>query len=122
MLGKSIVTLAVEKSPDGQINLNLSTGVEEETAVTSKAVANIGKVNTVHLALEMDFISKKGRCAYSTDGQEWTGIGEQFPLMWDWRTGTFQGQQYALFCYNPEPSSRYLDVDSFRFIDLQLKK
>jgi hypothetical protein len=37
--------------------------------------------------------------------------------MYDWRTGTFQGQQYAVFCYNPASSSGCLDVDGVRFID-----
>ena len=65
----------------------------------------------------MDFTTNKGRCAYSLDGRKWTAIGEAFPLMYDWRTGTFQGQQYAVFCYNPASSSGCLDVDGVRFID-----
>ena len=40
--------------------------------------------------------------------------------MFDWRTGTIQGEQYALFCYNPKPSEGYVDVDSVRFEKVQL--
>ena len=36
-----------------------------------------------------------------------------FPLAFDWRTGTFQGEQYGLFCYNPTGGEGRLDVDSF---------
>jgi hypothetical protein len=64
----------------------------------------------------MDFDTSKGGCGYSLDGENWTAIGEEFPLMWDWRTGTFQGQQYAIFCYNPRPSDGYVDIDSVRFV------
>jgi beta-xylosidase len=116
MLGKSLVTLAVERTTVGQVKLTLSTGVQSGVAVTSKASADIGMADVLQLALAMDYTNATGRCGYSLDGKSWTAIGEEFPLMWDWRTGTFQGQQYAVFCYNPQSSNGYVDVDSIRFV------
>lgn len=65
------------------------------------------------LRTDMDFDTKLGRVAYSLDNAKWTDVGGSFPLAFDWRTGTFQGQQIALSCYNPAPTGGYLDVDSF---------
>ncbi|WP_165234139.1 family 43 glycosylhydrolase [Aquisphaera insulae] len=115
MIGKSLVTLAVDRSPEGRSRLVLSSGVESGAPVGPKASADLGKIDVIHLALKMDFGRAKGRCGYSLDGRDFTAIGEEFPLMWDWRTGTFQGQQYAVFCYAPKASPGYLDVDSLRF-------
>jgi beta-xylosidase len=121
MLGKSLVTLAVQRSADGQARLIFSTGVESNSPLTEKASVELGNATVVHLALQMDFTTNKGRCAYSVDGETFTPIGDEFRLMWDWRTGTFQGQQYAVFCYNPQSSTGYVDVDSIRFTPLPLK-
>jgi beta-xylosidase len=115
MIGKALVTLAVRRTEDGQAKLVFSTGVEHGAAISPKGSADIGKADVVHLALRMDFKSNKGRCGYSLDGKNFTAIGDAFPLMWDWRTGTFQGQQYAVFCYNPNPGAGYLDVDGIHF-------
>ncbi|MAT69902.1 MAG: hypothetical protein CMJ58_10300 [Planctomycetaceae bacterium] len=115
MLGKSLATVAVERAANGQSALVLSTGVQSASPVEPTATATIGDATIVHLALQMDFTANSGRCGYSLDGETWTAVGEAFPLMWDWRTGTFQGEQYAVFCYNAEPSDGYVDVDSVRF-------
>ena len=58
----------------------------------------------------MDFIQSKGTVLYSADGRNWTQLGGQFNIAYDWVTGTFQGEQFALFCYNPQPGAGYLDV------------
>lgn len=121
MLGRTLVTLAIDRSADGQAKLMLCTG-DAAAPLPAKASAEIGKTQVVYLSLEMDFITSKGRCGYSLDGETWTSIGEAFPLKWDWRTGTFQGQQFAVFCYNPKPSSGYLDVDSIRFVPVKMNR
>ena len=51
-----------------------------------------------------------GEVAYSVDGKQWQGMGGSFKLGYDWRTGTFQGQQFALFCYNPKPGAGELEA------------
>jgi beta-xylosidase len=68
------------------------------------------------LALDLDFTSDSGRASYSLDGRGWTPLGDSFPLAFAWRTGTFQGEQFALSCFNPSPSTGYLDVDSFTLL------
>lgn len=71
---------------------------------------------TLYLRTDMDFLKRKGTCYYSVDGQDWKNLGGEFGLAFDWRGGTFQGQQFALFAYNPKPESTgYADVDWFHF-------
>ena len=70
------------------------------------------------LRLEMDFVSAKGRLSWQgSDG--WQPLGDAFDLIYDWRTGTFQGPQYALFCFNTtkDGAAGHVDVDWFRFSD-----
>ena len=122
MLGKSLATLAVRRSADGRAALTFSSGVEHGAEIAPKASAEIGRAQVVHLALRMDFTLGKGRCGYSLDGKAFTAIGGEFPLLFDWRTGTFQGEQYAVFCYSPKPGAGYLDIDSIRFEKPQLKE
>jgi beta-xylosidase len=70
----------------------------------------------VHLRTDMDFVANQAEVAYSLDGEAWRPLGGRFPLGYDWRSGTFQGQQFALFCYNPHPGPGYLDIDSFKLL------
>jgi beta-xylosidase len=65
------------------------------------------------LRTDMDFVTNEARTAYSLDGRHWKELGGPFPLAYDWRTGTFQGEQFAISCFNPAPGGGYLDVDSF---------
>ncbi|MBB5714365.1 family 43 glycosylhydrolase [Sphingomonas aerophila] len=65
------------------------------------------------LRVDTDFGRSTGQVAYSSDGARWAAVGGAFPLRFDWRTGTFQGQQFALSCYNPGASGGHLDIDSF---------
>jgi len=62
----------------------------------------------------MDFVKSKGTVLYSSDGHIWTPLGGQLNIAYDWLTGTFQGEQYAIFCYNPQPGAGFVDVDWFR--------
>jgi len=65
------------------------------------------------LSVTMDFTTDKSALSYSLDGKAWTDIPGDFPLAFDWRTGTFQGEQFGLFCYNPKGGEGRLDIDSF---------
>ena len=73
---------------------------------------------TLWLRADMDFETKQGRVGYSLDNRVWRDVDAAFPLAFDWRTGTFQGQQIAISCYNPAPTGGYLDVDSFTLAPL----
>jgi len=68
----------------------------------------------IFLRLTMDFTTSKSTALYSVDGRAWTPLGGQVNIAYDWLTGTFQGEQYAIFCYSPQPSTGFVDVDWFR--------
>lgn len=67
----------------------------------------------IMLRADLDFESHKGTCFYSVDGINWKKTGGEFDLEFDWRTGTFQGEQFAIFCYNSRAGDGFVDVDSF---------
>ena len=72
---------------------------------------------TLYLRTDLDFQTNQGNCSYSVDGTNWTSLGGYFPLEFDIVYGTFQGEKYAVFCFNPYTASSpgYVDVDSFTF-------
>lgn len=96
-------TLAMEVTQDGV------TGPVTKVRTTTP----LPQGDALWLRTDMDFTTDRGRLAYSSDGRRWTGLGGDFPLAFAWRTGTFQGEQLALFCYAPTPSRGWLDVDRF---------
>lgn len=118
MLGKGLATLAVRRLAGGEAQLVLSTGSATANSgpMTEQATAALGAANTVYLLLRMDFQQNLGQTAFSVDGTNWNTIGNSFPLIWDWATGTFQGEQYAVFNYNAASSNGYVDVDRFSFV------
>ncbi len=65
------------------------------------------------LRTDMDFPAKTAALSYSVDGRRFTPLGGTVPLVFDWQTGTFQGVQFALSCYNPAGKGGWLDVDRF---------
>jgi hypothetical protein len=89
-------------------------GTDTNLATTTVATAPFTRT-TIYLRTEMDFIKNAGTLLYSSDDETWTQLGGQFNLAYDWATGTFQGEQYAIFCYNAQPGAGFLDVDWFRF-------
>ncbi|GAA4777553.1 glycoside hydrolase 43 family protein [Stakelama sediminis] len=114
-LGQYSAQLAVGRTPAGAPTLGMT--LTEDTIEGPKDIAHTTpkaiQGNTVWLRTALDFKTDKGHFTYSLDGTHWQAIGNPFPLAFAWRTGTFQGEQFALFCYNPKDSSGYLDVDSF---------
>ncbi|MAT69901.1 MAG: glycosyl hydrolase [Planctomycetaceae bacterium] len=118
MLGKGLATLAVNRIVDGDARLILSTGVAtaDSGPMTMQASAGVGSVDSVLLELRMDFETNQGQAGYSVDGVAWASLGDPFPLLWDWATGTFQGEQYAIFNYSPDASSGYVDVERATFV------
>jgi hypothetical protein len=118
MIGKGLATLAVSRLAGGQSQLTLSTGSATATSgpVTQQATAPLGDATTVYLTLRMNFENNQGQTAFSLDGVHWTTIGNSFPLLWDWATGTFQGEQYALFNYNAGTTNGFIDVNRFSFV------
>jgi beta-xylosidase len=118
-LGKTNGNIAVTCNSPGNYTLSLNLLVPIDSTKTNlftKTVATAPFTNaTIYLRLTMDYIHSIGICSYASDGINWTGLGGQFNLAYDWLTGTFQGEQYAIFCYNAQPGAGYVDVDWFRF-------
>eukprot|EP00456_Euglypha_rotunda_P090150 TRINITY_DN942_c0_g1_i3.p1 TRINITY_DN942_c0_g1~~TRINITY_DN942_c0_g1_i3.p1 ORF type:complete len:576 (-),score=110.99 TRINITY_DN942_c0_g1_i3:125-1852(-) len=118
-LGKFSGLISVSADTSGKRSLGMS--VLEDTTNGIRTDARVASVpitvDEVYLRMDLDFKSDKGIGYYSLDGKSWVAIGGEYPLQYDWQTGTFQGEQFALFCYNENSSDGYLDVDSFRFDD-----
>ncbi len=50
---------------------------------------------------------------YSTDGLQWTKIGSDYHLRFDWRR-FFMGAKFGIFCYATKQTGGWVDVDAFR--------
>ncbi|BCU78096.1 LamG-like jellyroll fold domain-containing protein [Luteolibacter sp. LG18] len=97
-----------------EVVTNLDATLVPDTRVTSVPFSG----TTLYLRTDLDFQTNRAVCSYSGDGTTWTQLGGQYALEWGWGgSGTFQGDQFAMFCYNPNTasSSGYVDVDSFTF-------
>lgn len=70
------------------------------------------------LSLRIDADFRRGRDIanfyYSIDGQEWTKIGGDFKMRFDWQR-LFVGTRFALFCYATKRTGGYADFDSFEY-------
>lgn len=114
-LGQYSGSIAASRTAAGTPFLTMS--VSESTQQGPKIDVRVAEEpitgNALWIALDADFRSDRARLSYSLDGRGWKPLGGTFPLAFAWRTGTFQGEQFAISCYNPQPSTGYLDVDSF---------
>lgn len=120
-LGKFNGHITVNCGNDGQIFLSMNVmeaGGQSETRVTVEPIAGAD----LWLRTDLDFKQNKGLCSYSLDGAKWKSLGAEFELAYDWRTGTFQGEQFAIFCFNPNPEAGFVDVDWFRFMPEQKRE
>jgi len=117
-LGKSNATIAVTCNSRLNYTLSLNSIASLDSTkgnLSSAILATTPYTNAIiFLRLTMDFTKSKGTVLYSADGLSWTQLGGQVNIAYDWLTGTFQGEQYAIFCYNPQPSVGFADVDWFR--------
>ena len=119
-LGKFNGHISVTCGSDGKPALGMSViedNAEEgqKTDVRVKSVPYSGR--QIHLRTDMNLETGKAVCAFSTDGKDWKELGGGFEVRYDWRTGTFQGPQFAIFCFNPDPGDGFVDVAGFRFSD-----
>ncbi|MCT8000444.1 glycoside hydrolase 43 family protein [Sphingomonas sanguinis] len=113
--GKYSGHIAIGRGRDGRPTLTMR--VIEDVATAQKTEIRVDAqpitAKRLFLRTDMDFKTDRASVAYSIDGRDWRTLGGDFPLAFDWRTGTFQGQQYALFCYNSKAKGGWIDVDSF---------
>ncbi|WP_082467866.1 MULTISPECIES: glycoside hydrolase family 43 protein [unclassified Sphingomonas] len=113
--GQYSATLAVTRNARGaaMLTMDMVESTEEGPVVRNRMPATPFAGTTLWISLDLDFTTDRARLSYSRDGVRWQAAGGDVPLAFAWRTGTFQGQQMALSCYNSTPGSGYLDVDSF---------
>nr|WP_317892460.1 glycoside hydrolase 43 family protein [uncultured Sphingomonas sp.] len=114
-LGQFSANLTATRGADGRAALEME--VTEDTVegprTHIRATATLPRAGALWLRTDLDFTSDLGRLAYSLDGRRWTELGGDFPLAFAWRTGTFQGPQFAIFCYGTGTSNGWVDVDRF---------
>lgn len=117
--GKYSGHIAVGRGGDGRLTLTMRVieDVAADKGTTQKTDVRVDArpvaAQRLFLRTDMDFKTDRASVAYSLDGRAWQTLGGAFPLAFDWRTGTFQGQQYALFCFNPGGKGGWMDVDGF---------
>ena len=70
----------------------------------------------VWLRIDADFNLHRdiATCWYSLDGKEWTRLGPDYQMRFDYRL-LFMGTRYAIFCYSTKRKGGYLDVDFFDY-------
>lgn len=115
-LGKISAHIGITADDRDRLSLFMNVIVDAKGSEMRAADVPV-KGTAVFLRTAMDFVKNKGTCSYSFDGKDWTSLGGDFDLAFDWRTGTFQGEQFAIFCFNPNPGNGFVDVDWFRFSD-----
>ncbi len=119
-LGKTNGTITVTCNSPGNYTLSQNLIVSTNSNRNLLAYATVATApytnTTIFLRLGMGFIQSKGTVLYSADGRNWTQLGGQFNIAYDWATGTFQGEQFAIFCYNASSGAGFVDVDWFRMV------
>lgn len=119
-LGKVNAGIAAVRAQDGHLRLERHTIIDNgdrDAATQQPGPQTALEASAVTLRTEMDFERAKGRLSW-LNGSQWQALGDEFALIYDWRTGTFQGPQYALFCFNTgKGDAGKVDVDWFRFSD-----
>ncbi|MXP26246.1 family 43 glycosylhydrolase [Altererythrobacter indicus] len=113
--GQHSATLSANRTSNGALFVDMSviTSTLEGPVEEQRTKQPLTSGNTLWMAVDADFINDTGALSYSADGKNWTPIGGTFPLSFAWRTGTFQGEQFAISCFSTNSQGGYLDVDSF---------
>jgi xylan 1,4-beta-xylosidase len=110
MLGDPRGYIAVTKGSTGKKII-----MSEEDSVKA-TVSNI-TANILYFRVEMNFSTKQAKFFWKDDSTSWQQLGTTLTMGFD-IGGTFQGEQYAILCFNPSGSSGYMDVDWFRLNDI----
>ena len=106
-----------------ELKVALSDRDKEVTDVEQKTVESVElKQSKVWLRIDADFRPSGGRFGgtdmaqfyYSLDGEEWTKIGSDYKMGFDWRR-FFMGQKFGIFCYATKKAGGYVDVDEFLY-------
>ena len=87
-----------------------------EETVRETIPLNLKKTQNIWLRIDGDFNPRQdiAKLYYSLDGENWTKIGPDYKMRFDWRK-LFMGTRYAIFCYATKRKGGYLDVDDFKY-------
>lgn len=97
--------------------VNLSDKYKEVTSVdeTERECVDICR-QKLWLRIDADF--RVGRDIatfhYSLDGKQWTSIGNDFQMRFDWQR-LFMGTRFAIFCYATKYKGGYVDIQKFEY-------
>jgi beta-xylosidase len=74
------------------------------------------KSDVIYLRIDGDFNLRKDMATfyYSLDNKEWTKIGTDFKMVFDYRR-LFMGSKFAIFNYATKTNGGYVDVDFFEY-------
>lgn len=88
------------------------TGVERKECARVK----LPRTKKVYLRVDADFRLKRdiAEFYYSMDGKDWTKIGSDFKMLFDYRK-LFMGTKFGIFNYATKSAGGYVDVDYFRY-------
>ena len=109
-----------------ELKVALSDRDKEVTDVVTKTIESVElKQSKVWLRIDADFRPQKeqkgmmpstdlARFYYSLDGEQWTKIGSDYKMGFDWRR-FFMGQKFGIFCYATKRAGGYVDIDEFQY-------
>ena len=93
------------------------------TNVEEKVIESVElKQQKIWLRIDADFRPTGGRFGgtdtatfyYSLDGEQWTKIGSDYRMGFDWRR-FFMGSKFGIFCYATKKAGGYVDIDHFKY-------
>lgn len=120
-LGKTNGQISINCISNGAVALNMNViapiNLISRILWQTNLASQVFSGTELYLRTEMNFTNDLGLCSYSADGTNWTALGGPFNLSFDWLNGTFQGEKFAIFCFNPGPGDGFVDVDWFHFKD-----
>ena len=107
--------ISVQRGEDGKnyLRMNVFHNTEDGFIKEDVTLPKTQAGDIIYLQTEMDFQTGSGSCSFSLDGESWIQAGEPFGLEFDMKTGTGQGQQFCIFCYNQNPQGGYVEIDYF---------
>jgi beta-xylosidase len=107
-----------------ELKVELTDRDKEVKNVETKTIESVElKQQKIWLRIDADFrpqAERKGMMPgtdmaqffYSLDGENWTKIGNDYKMGFDWRR-FFMGQKFGIFCYATKKAGGYVDVDEF---------
>ena len=125
--GKRLVLEMSEQKVELSERDKLVTKTEEKVveSITLNSQLSILNSQKIWLRVDADFrpnTAQKGFMPgtdlatfyYSLDGEQWTKIGSDYKMSFDWRR-FFMGTKFGIFCYATKKKGGYVDIDDFKY-------